>query len=291
MTQDSRESGLGVKQAMFKPSVINRQRRTLSTDTQMENYATENRLRVPVGVTALIPTKCPVQMKSPKKVNLTLRGVDYLTSEPHISRLKERVRQFKAQASPKANCSLLSMDRSKFWQARRDSEIKAKQEEQERRKEAEFKPREGVNERPCDLTKVLKPTLTRPTSCTKLIQKDRPREVKPKRRRTLSNSYLELHQIKKKSSLSFILGEETLSPASRGKLPCTKPESLDTSFQGTPSHSKGSQLVSELSGYASLSPARHLYSFSSGFGNQRVVRSKSPLQAALTLDLSFCRRI
>jgi hypothetical protein len=183
------------------------------------------------------------------------------------------------------------LSRSKFWLARRDSEIKAKQEEQERRKEVEFKYREGVNERPSDLAKVLKPTLTRPKSCTKLRQKDKPSEVRPKHRRNLSNSYLELHQIKKKSSLSFILGDETLSPASRGKLPCTKPESPDISLQDTPSHSQVSQLASELSGYISLSPAKHMYSFSSGFGNQRVVRSKSPLQEALTLDLSFCKRV
>jgi hypothetical protein len=255
---------------------------------QLESFSTENRLRV--------PAKQAAEGKPKVKAESLLKAVDFLNCEPHISRLKERLRVSQAKSPSKAPCSLLAMDvldRSSYWLARRDSGIKARREQQELKLQEQLK---------------FKPQLTRPKSFTKLAPS------RPKKRRTLSNSYLEMHQVKLRSSLAFLYSD-TVSPTSAYTTPKTtqgvfespseqlnfkaksgvrcsysKSPSFNVSFQGTPSNLRtndqnlsSSSVVSRA--YVPLSPTNYKYSFAGS--NKPAFRSKSLLTDSLSLDLSF----
>mmetsp|Transcript_13270 Transcript_13270/g.24885 ORF Transcript_13270/g.24885 Transcript_13270/m.24885 type:complete len:355 (+) Transcript_13270:36-1100(+) len=271
--------------AGVRPVFIKKQRRTFSNDSQIESFINDPRLRVPLLQPSVVFAE-PVSKKAPNKVSATIRGVDYLSSEPHISRLRDRLKKSKETASPTAQRSLLSMDllnRSTCWLAKRDSDIKAKQEEVEKKKLEE--------------ERYFKPVLVRPKSCVKLRQKEHSAEKRPRSKRTLSNSYLEMHQLKQKASLSFLFGDDTISPNSATKISYSKPQSVDVSFQDTPSNSRAadkrvfkSSTENQRKGYMPLSPTKQNYCISTNIGpNRPVLRSKSPLKDSLTLDLSFCK--
>jgi hypothetical protein len=290
-TSDCRSPSAVPKQAVYKPVFIKKQRRTLSSDMQLESFSTENRLRV--------PAKQAAEGKPKVKAESLLKAVDFLNCEPHISRLKERLRVSQAKSPSKAPCSLLAMDvldRSSYWLARRDSGIKARREQQELKLQEQLK---------------FKPQLTRPKSFTKLAPS------RPKKRRTLSNSYLEMHQVKQRSSLAFLYSD-TVSPTSAYTTPKTpqrvyetpsnsdqldfkaacglrcsssKSHSLNVSFQATPSNLRTNDqnlnrtsVVSHVRAYVPLSPTDYKYSFAGS--NKPAFQTKSPTDS-LSLDLTF----
>lgn len=256
------------QQPSYKPSFIKKQRRTLSNgETQFD----ESRLKIPGGFASelgeiLSPKRVPA--KQPSQV----RAVEYLRAEPHKSRLKERLKKARAEASLKIEPSFVQMDminRSNYWTDKRDQSLIKKREDEVRRSQEDC---------------TFKPKLERPKSLLKLRTKEK--QIAPQKRRTLSNSYMEIYNIKKMSSLSMIFGENVDSPAF--KTAHSKQLSLDFSLQETPLKYKSlhSSVFSTKCSptpdkprkdYRPLSPAKRLYCFSSGFNiKQFIKRSMSP---------------
>lgn len=313
------------KPAIYKPSFIKKQR-TFSNDSQIETFLNDPYSRASFIQNSLVQgtsaprrdydlrgplhqTKAGSQLpdrpfeKTPKGENAQLTGIDFISAEPYISRLKERLKKSQVGASSIPQRSLLSMDlvnRSNCWLARRDNEIKARREEQEKAKSSASKVMKSTTTRAASKEKYSqkiqdehsKPQLERPKSCLKLRKNEQPSKAGPKKR-SLSNSYSEMHQLKK-SSISFLFRDYCVSPNSAAQAH-VRPQSLDVSFQNPVSrsfekgHQKGSA-ENHRSVYTPLSPTKHNFSAASVVGAvQKPNRAKSPLMDYLTLDLSFCK--
>jgi hypothetical protein len=256
------------------------------------SFIKKNRRRAAGGLTVFGGSNKEVQIQA-----LDLSAIDYLKKEPHLTRIKERLKWAKAHPPEQPEPSLLPMnllDRSKCWVERKNKRLIVKKDKLLQAEACSFQPK-----------------LNRPKSCVRLTEK--PSTVQPRSRRTQSNSYLEQYILKQEASLSLMLGEDFSCPVVNQ--PYSKQLSIDYSWQSphrrtksddisgistkcspTPDKSRGdigkpwaafAQKINKE--YRPLSPTDRLYSFSSGFDIRKfIARSKSSRQDFSGIRLSQC---
>mmetsp|Transcript_14600 Transcript_14600/g.27124 ORF Transcript_14600/g.27124 Transcript_14600/m.27124 type:complete len:356 (+) Transcript_14600:80-1147(+) len=269
----------------YKPSFIKKKRRTFSNDTDLESFGDRSTLKVPeFDASEIIKLGRNGRKVAPSPAK-QLRAVEYLNAEPHKSRLRERLKVAREKSSAKGSASFVSMDlleRSNYWTDKRNKNLKTKRDEEDLKRQiiCSFRPKVNRNK-----------------SCSRLNKEASPA---PFKRRTLSNSYLEIYNIKKNANLSLILGENLYSPSL--KISHAKHFSIDFSVQETPHNYKSDQdsvFSTKCSptpdkvkkDYKALSPSRRLYCFSSGFDIKKFIeRSKSPMKQRSLMNLSYLNR-